>query len=96
MSIHEPYHDLLSLTIEIRGRRWYLEKLAEECCELGAAILQHLNKDAPFSRVLEEAADVSIHLEALSHFDTGGAIEHAIIQKYKRIENKLAEPIHRT
>jgi len=91
MNVHKENEGLLLKMIEKRGKRWLVSKLAEECCELAAAALQHLNKDADFSAVLVESAHVLIHLEAIKRFDVDGNIPYYEAAKYTQIMNHLFE-----
>lgn len=76
----------------VNGSLWLLSKCAEECAELGAAILKHLNKESSEEDIQAEMADVEIALETLSAAVYG----REIIEKYKRdkierIERKVEE-----
>lgn len=51
--------------VAVNGKAWHLMKLAEECGELAAVIMQYFTKDGCMSEIIAEAADVEI---ALEHF----------------------------
>lgn len=76
----------------VNGSRWLLSKCAEECAELGAAILKYLNKDASEEDIQAEMADVEIAIETLSAAIYGReTIEKYKRSKIKRIERKVSE-----
>jgi len=84
-------NDYNEKNIEINGSKWHIKKLAEECAELAAAILQWDNKGANFDNIQKEIADVKI---AILYFEmTFGTddINRYINKKYKRINKKVRE-----
>lgn len=87
----KPEVGISKRNVAINGKTWHLLKLAEECAELGAAILQHLTKGSPEERIQEEAGDVEIALLNLSTIYGRGIIETAKIDKLARIERRVSE-----
>lgn len=77
--------------IKTNGKTWHLQKTAEECCELSAAILKHLTKGAPEADIQLEIADVEIALYNLSIIYGRELIDKAKAEKLRRIEIKTRE-----
>jgi NTP pyrophosphatase (non-canonical NTP hydrolase) len=69
--------------IELSGEKWILSKFAEECSELSAAILQHLNKGTDLKKVEKEIADVRIEIRYYEEMYTNNNI-----LEYENIKNK--------
>lgn len=47
----------------VYGRSAQMYVLAEECSELSAAVIRHMNRDFPVENVIAEIADVEIMIE---------------------------------
>ena len=71
--------------IELSGKNWHYSKLAEECAELGAAILQYLNKGGELDNIEKEIADVEIAIDyyRIIHKDTERFYN---IDRYKKLK----------
>ena len=76
--------------IKVRGKEWCLKKLAEECSELSAAILQYLTKEASEINILKESADVEIAIRIIKLIYNNSLIEYKE-KKYLRIDKKCSE-----
>lgn len=76
--------------IKIRGKEWCLQKLAEECNELGASILQYLTKESTEINILKESADVEIAINIIKKIYKNNLIEYKE-KKYLRIDKKCIE-----
>ena len=68
-------------------------KLAEECCELSAAILknQSKNNNETFKAMIDEIADVAIMLEQVKYIFSTEAIQRRIDFKLNRQLNRIKE-----
>ena len=68
-------------------------KLAEECCELSAAILknQSKNNNETFKAMIDEIADVAIMIEQATHIFSAEAIQRRIDFKLNRQLNRIKE-----
>ena len=85
----EGYDAILERNVKLNGKAWHLMKLAEECNELSAAIMQYFTKDGSEIAVISEAADV---LVALDHFDKmyPGELSQFSDVKYGKIRERLS------
>lgn len=83
--------NILHRSVEYRGKNWLLMKAAEECAELSAAILQHLNKEASEEDIQKEMADVGIALDHLEVIYGTSIVAPAKTAKWKAIQKKLEE-----
>ena len=86
--------ELLNKSIKLRGTTWHLIKLAEECNELSAAILQWITKQAPVENILAEVGDVELSMAALQKIfgDNGRLlIDKSKEDKQLRVEKKIIE-----
>ncbi len=89
--MNEP-ENIRSTSLELRGYKWMMFKLAEECCELSAIILQHYNKDSTTETdILKEVADVEIAIEIVKDIYGTDQIEEFKREKYKKINTANIE-----
>jgi len=83
----ETKKEIRRTSTEIRGGKWMMFKLAEECSELAAAILQHFNKDSvSINGILSEIADVEIAIDIIKDMHGSGFIASQKELKYEAIK----------
>jgi hypothetical protein len=87
--------NLIKESVKLRGKHWCLLKLAEECNELAASIMQHMTKGTLERYIIEEGIHVEIALEHLNYlYDEKelNKLKSAIKKdKYKQIAKKIKE-----
>jgi hypothetical protein len=91
MYTKEQLEQLHKKNVLINGKEWHLLKLAEECNELSASILQYITKETSELFIQKEAGDVEIALCHLREIYGSIEIDKAKDEKYQRIETKLLE-----
>lgn len=79
--------------IKVSSPEWLLLKLAEECSELSAAILQFINKDKGFEHIFEEIGDVEISIEHIKELykEHSKLIKCSKKGKWKKIDKRIFE-----
>jgi len=95
MYTKEQANNLFRIAAKARTKEWNLLKLAEECSELSAAIIQHITKDCSEVEIQNEIGDVEIMIDILKIIYSNKVIENSKQNKYKKIENKLNEIINK-
>jgi hypothetical protein len=91
MYTKDQINNIIRRCAKVRGKEWCLLKLAEECSELSASILQHLTKGNSEVNIQKEMADVEIVIDIMKIIYSNKIIDTSKQNKLEKIENKLKE-----
>jgi NTP pyrophosphatase (non-canonical NTP hydrolase) len=94
MYTKDQINNIIRRCAKVRGKEWCLLKLAEECDELSAAILQKFTKDGSEANIQKEMADVEIAIDILKIIYSNKIIDTAKQNKLERIDRKNNEIIY--
>ena len=91
MYTKDQSNNIIRRCAKVRGKEWCLLKLAEECDELGAAIMQKFTKKGSEVNIQNEMGDVEIAIDILKIIYSNKVIDIAKQNKLEKIDKKLKE-----